>query len=62
MPVEPGIIEDSIMFPFMPYDTSGPPYIVARKKSTIDSASGADNRTIDLVAGSSLRFSSSKLR
>lgn len=59
MPVEPGIIEDSIM---LPYDASWPPYIVAMKYSTIDSASGADNCTMDLVADSSLKRSNSRLR
>lgn len=62
MPVEPGIIDDSIMLPLMAYEDSWPAYIFDKKYSTIDSASIAGNCAIDLVADASLKFSKRKLR
>lgn len=58
MPVDPGISDASIIFPFIIDAVNAswpppPPYIVAIKYSTIDSASNADNCTRDFVAGSS---------
>lgn len=52
MPVDPGIIDASIILPFI-IMSCPPPYMVAMKNSTIDSASNADNCTNDFVAGSS---------
>lgn len=55
IPVEPGIKDASIMFPFILDNASWPAllYIIAIKYSTIDSASSADNCTKEEVAGSS---------
>lgn len=62
MPVEPGIIGVSMLLPFIVYVVSWPPYIVAKKNFTIDSASDSGSWTMDFVAGTSLAVNNNKLR